>query len=131
MNLDLEKIWTNLLTKIQDLELEKLWSNWEQLEWADLLSCWESLDAITKIVLTMMFTNYFILSLILGITLNLYGYYLLDRFQLEKRYPKIAVIIKYRRKLSKYIILYNILLIILTCLMNIFFGISILSLFYL
>lgn len=131
MNLDLEKIWTNLLTKIQDLELEKLWSNWEQLEWADLLSCWESLDAITKIVLTMMFTNYFILSLILGITLNLYGYYLLDRIQLEKRYPKIAVIIKYRRKLSKYIILSNILLIILTCLMNIFFGISILSLFYL
>lgn len=63
MNLDLEKIWTNLLTKIQDLELEKLWSNWEQLEWADLLSCWESLDAITKIVLTMMFTNYFIFNI--------------------------------------------------------------------
>jgi hypothetical protein len=88
LNLDLEKIWTNLLTKIQDLELEKLWSNWEQLEWADLLSCWESLDAITKIVLTMMFTNYFILSLILCITLYLYGYYFIRQISIRKTLSK-------------------------------------------
>ena len=89
------------------------------------------MDGITKVVITMMFSSYFILSCILGLALNLYGNILLDKFQLETRYPKLAFIIKYRRKVSQYYIISNIIFIILVCLTNLIFGISVLSLVYL
>ena len=78
----------------------------------------------------MMFSSYFTLSCILGIAINLYGNYLLERYKLEEKYPRVAVFIKYRRKATKYYIISNIIFIILTCIMNIFYGITILSIIY-
>jgi hypothetical protein len=60
--------------------------------------------------------------------LNLYGNYLLERFNLEERYPKIATFINYRRKLSKYYIISNFLVVMSVCLINVILGLSILSL---
>jgi hypothetical protein len=85
---------------------------------------------MTKIACVMMFSNYLILTCILGIAINLYGNYLLDRFKLEKQYPKIAIFIKYRQKVSKYYILSNMIYIVLVCIMNIFCGIAILEIIY-
>lgn len=63
----------------------------------------------------------------LGIILNIYGDYLLNRFKLEERYPKLAKIIIYRKKLSKYYIISNSLFIFSLCLINMILGLSILS----
>nr|WGO76445.1 hypothetical protein [Lentinula edodes] len=94
----------------------------------ELLTSFESLSGISKLACTMLFSSSIILWCIFGILLNLYGNYLLDRFNLEERYPKIALFINYRRKLSKYYIMSNFLVIISMCLINVLLGISILSL---
>jgi hypothetical protein len=86
------------------------------------------LNGISKLACSMILSSSIILWCIFGIILNFYGNYLLDRFNLEERYPKIALFINYRRKVSKYYIMSNFLLIISMCLINVIFGISILSL---
>ncbi len=94
----------------------------------DLLANFDSLNGISKLACSMILSSSIILWCIFGIILNFYGNYLLDRFNLEERYPKIALFINYRRKVSKYYIMSNFLLIISMCLINVIFGISILSL---
>ncbi len=94
----------------------------------ELLNKFESLDGISKLAFSLAFNSSVILGCLFSIILNLYGNYLLDRFKLEERFPKIARIINYRRKLSKYYIISNFLLIISMCLINIIFGVAILSL---
>jgi hypothetical protein len=89
-------------------------------DFEELWNRFETFDGLTKVVCVMMFSSYCILSCIFGITINLYGNYLLDRFKLEEKYPQIAIFIKYRRKVSKYYILSNIISIILICLANMF-----------
>lgn len=103
-------------SSIFDFDLEKLWNTFE------------SSDGITKLVWVLMFSSSAIFSSVFGIMLNLYGNYLLDRFKLEDKYPKVAIFIKYRRNLSKYYILSNFLSILLICIGNIILGLSILSL---
>jgi len=91
----------------------------------------ESANSLTKVILLLMFSSYMILSGVFGITVNLYGSYILDRFNLENRFPKIAIIIKYRQKASKYYVVFNILYITSICLINIIFGLTALSFLYL
>ena len=65
---------------------------------------------------------------IFTIVLNLYGNYLIDRFKLKEKYPKIAKIIEYRQKLTKYYLISNFLMITILCLGNIVLGLFVLSL---
>jgi hypothetical protein len=101
---------------IFSFNVEKLWN------------IFETLDAVSKLVCVMMFSSYFISSCVLGLVINIYGNYLLDRFQLEEKYPKVAIFIKYRKTVSKYYILLNLLTILMICSVNFILGISILSL---
>ena len=98
--------------------VEKLWN------------IFETLDAVSKLVCVMMFSSYFISSCVLGLVINLYGNYLLNRFKLEEKYPKVAIFIKYRKTVSKYYILLNMIHIIIVCLINIFCGIAIIGIIY-
>jgi len=94
----------------------------------ELLNSFESLSGISKLLFIVTLSNTIILGCIFSIIFNLYGNYLLDRFQLEAKYPKIALFINYRRKVSKYYLISKILIIILICLINLILSISILSL---
>lgn len=87
------------------------------------------MDGISKLTCMILLSNSIILWCIYGIIIGMYGNYLLDRFKLEERFPKIALIIKYRRKLSKYYLMSNFLMIIILCLINMIFGLSILPLY--
>jgi hypothetical protein len=60
---------------------------------------------ITKLVVVMTYQSYFILSSIFGLIFHLYGNYIIDRFNLESKYPKLAIFIQYREKITKYYIL--------------------------
>jgi len=89
--------------------LDKIW------DW------YEGFDGLTTTVCIFIFNSYFIAACILTIVLNLYGDYLLDRFKLSVRYPRLAQVIKYRKKIGKYYIISNIVYIIIACILNIFF----------
>lgn len=63
----------------------------------ELLNRFESLSGISKLVFTVTLSNTIILGCIFGIILNIYGNFLLERFQLEEKDPKLALFINYRR----------------------------------
>jgi hypothetical protein len=78
----------------------------------------------------MLWSNSLILWCVVSIILNKYSDYLLDRFNLETKFPRIAIFIKLRKKMSVYYMWSNLLIIILVCLTDIILGLSILSLFF-
>jgi len=106
------------IKKSSIFDLEELWTNFE------------TLNGISKIVITMLFANYFILSSVFSLIIIYYGNYLINRFNLEDKYPKIAMFIKYRKTVSNYYILSNFIFIILMCLSNVILGVSVLSVIY-
>ena len=95
----------------------------------ELWSEFNSFDGITKVIFALMFSSYLILSCVFGITSNLYGNYLLERFKLEEKYPRLARYINYRKKMSRYYIVFNIIIIVLVCLTHIVLGLSITSIY--
>jgi F0F1-type ATP synthase membrane subunit c/vacuolar-type H+-ATPase subunit K len=82
----------------------------------------EKLNIIEKMACCFIVSGGAILSCILSIILTLYGDYLLDKFKLETRYPKLAKIILLRKKLHSYYLKINIFWIVLIGLGNMFFG---------
>jgi uncharacterized protein (UPF0333 family) len=100
------------------------------LNFEDLLELFESFDGLTKVSCIMIFTSYFIMGSLITITINLHGDYLLNRFQIAKKYPRLAVFIKYKQKIGHFYVLSSILYIFIFSLMNFFFGISILTILY-
>lgn len=97
------------------LNLDELWTRFE------------AFDGVTKLACVMMLSGSVVLTCIFSIAVNIYGNYLLDRFKLEDKYPKIAIFIKYRQKVSKYYIISNMTYIVSMCLMNLYFGASIIG----
>lgn len=114
---------STVMDKINDVKKSSMSSILE-----DFLTKFESLDGISKLAFVVTFSSSIIFWCLLGTILNIYGNYLLERFKLEDRYPKLALIIKYRKKLSNYYIISNCLVIFSLCLVNIILGLSILSL---
>jgi hypothetical protein len=94
----------------------------------ELLDKFENFDGITKLAFTMVLNSSVMLSIIFTLISNIYGNYLIEKFNLEKKYPKIAFLINYRKKVSKYVIYTNFILMIFLCLINLSLGLSILSL---
>jgi hypothetical protein len=93
----------------------------------DLSTKFETLDGISKLAFVLTFSSSMIFWCLIGILLNLYGDYLLNRFKLEERFPRLAKVLLYRKKLTKYYIISNSLFIFGLCLINIILGLSILS----
>lgn len=93
----------------------------------ELWSRFETFDGITKTVCLLMFSDYIIIVCVFSIAINLYGNYLIERFNLEIKYPRVALFIKYRQKLSKFYVLTNLIYILITCLMGLLFGITVLD----
>jgi len=121
----------NLIQYIKNFITEMITENKSSMFYLEeLLNGFYDADGLTKVVCVYMFASYCIITFIISIAINLYGNYLLDLFKLEERYPKIAIFIKYRKKVSKYYILSNIISIILISLANIIFGFSVLSIIH-
>jgi len=67
--------------------------NWD---WFETLTSWE------KLAVSLLLSNSIIFSALLGLLFNFYGDFLLTRFNIESRFPKLAKIIKLRRSFSRY-----------------------------
>jgi hypothetical protein len=99
------------------IHLDRLWTKFDSLNGISKLVClmiltssfilwciiWLYINYVWELSIMKM-TSSFILWCIFGILINRYGKYIVSRFKLEEKYPKIAKIITYRKKLSRYYI---------------------------
>ena len=61
-----------------------------------------------QIALFNLFGSVLLLSYLLSTAIILYSNYLIEKYNLEQRYPRIAVLLRYRQKFQKYYIYWNI-----------------------
>lgn len=86
-----------------------------------------SLDVFEKIAVCTLLLNQIILSALTSIVFIFYGDYLLEKYKIEQRFPKLAIIIKLRRKFQRYYLIMAILLILSVSLSQILFSVAILT----
>nr|YP_009504988.1 hypothetical protein [Lyophyllum shimeji]AWW14107.1 hypothetical protein [Lyophyllum shimeji] len=116
-------ISTNLIEdKISELELflDKSFFG------SGLLEFCEDLDAFQKLCISLLYLNSAMFSSVISIIYIFYGDYLLEKFNIEQKYPKLAKIILLRKKFQRYYLLLNISTIILIPFMEVVFCIAIL-----
>ena len=66
-----------------------------------------------QIILFNFLCSILLLSYIVSILIIFYSNYLIERFDLEKRYPRIAIYLRYRAKFQKYYYYWNIICIMI------------------
>lgn len=88
----------------------------------------DSLDTYGKLALSMLLLKSVFISVLINLVFIYYGEYLLTKYSIEKRYPRLAIFINLRRKFNKYTIIWNWLMIICILLIEILFYISLLFL---
>jgi len=70
--------------------------------WYSLLDKYETLDTIGKLAIGILILKSTLLSALISIIFIYYGDHLINKYNLENRFPKLAGIIKFRRKFSTY-----------------------------
>jgi len=88
----------------------------------------ESLSGIKKLAVSLLLLNSVLFSCLLNIIFIFYGNILINKFNLEVRYPKLAKIIHLRQLYTKYYLIINCLLILGIILAQVAFSIAILLL---
>ena len=72
----------------------------------------QNLSLEQQIILFNFLCSILLLSYIVSILIIFYSNYLIERFDLEKRYPRIAVFLRYRAKFQRYYLYWNTICII-------------------
>jgi len=93
----------------------------------DLFIWFENLDIISKFSVFLLLSCSGILSSITSIIYIIYGDYLMNKYQLNKKYPKLANIIQLRKNFQRYILIFNITIIIIISLTQLIFAIFVLT----
>lgn len=91
-----------------------------------LFDNFESLDTYSKLALSMLIFKSVLISAFISIIFVFYGDFLIKRFNLETRFPKLAIIIQLRRKFTKYYLIWNCSIIAFITFVEVFFYFSIL-----
>uniref|UniRef100_UPI0030FEF895 hypothetical protein n=1 Tax=Singerocybe alboinfundibuliformis TaxID=1346812 RepID=UPI0030FEF895 len=91
-----------------------------------IIEQFEHLDAYSKIALSLLFFKSALISALVSIVFIFYGDYLINKYNIETRFPKLAKIILLRRKFSRYYLLWNSSLVLFIILIEVFFCLSIL-----
>ena len=84
-----------------------------------LIDNFSSLNGLGQLVVISLLSNSIILICIISIVYTIFGDYLINRFNLEEKYPSLSKIIRLRTKFQKYYLISNITIIILMCLVQI------------
>ena len=87
----------------------------------------ENLDIFEKIAVSLLFSNSVIISSLISIVYIFYGDILLEKFNLEQRYPKLAHLINLRRKFQRYYLFLAVLFIFISSLSQILFCLTVLN----
>jgi len=91
--------------------------NWD---WFETLNTWE------KLAISLLLTKSVVFSSLIGIIFVYYGDILLNKYKLEQKYPKIANIIKLRRKFTRYYFFLDCFLILGVVVLEVCFSLFIL-----
>ena len=91
-----------------------------------LIENYENLDFIAKIGLGLLLLKYTLISSLISIIFIFYGDYLIKKYQIEVKYPRLAKIISLRRKFQKYYLIIDSLIIISIILGEVIFCIAVL-----
>lgn len=95
----------------------------------DTMNNWYSnLSTIQQICFTLIISKGLIFSALVNIILVYFGDYLINRFSLETRYPKLHFLIQLRKKFNRYYLISNTLIIIYVILIEVAFCVAIISL---
>jgi len=94
----------------------------------DLLPSFENLNGIGQLAFSLILLNYVILSSLITLAYIFYGDYLIKRFNLEVKYPKLAKVIALRRKFQTYYFTISFLTIAVIAISEILASIYILTL---
>jgi hypothetical protein len=86
----------------------------------------ENMDSLGKFCITLLLGNSLLVSSLSSIIFVLYGDYLIEKYQLEVKFPKLAKIISYRRKFQRYYLIFDALSVISIILVQVLFCIAIL-----
>lgn len=86
----------------------------------------EALNTIGKLALSMLILKSVLISALISIIFIFYGEHLLVKYQVETRFPRLATVIKLRRKFSRYYLIVNCLMIAVIILFEVFVYVSIL-----
>jgi hypothetical protein len=116
----------------KDTTTEEISNNLDEIDskksfvFSGLIENYEKLDFMGKIALGLLLLKYVLISSLISIVFIFYGDYLIEKYQLEVKYPKLAKIIKLRREFKKYYLIIDSLIIISVILIEIIFCIGIL-----
>lgn len=119
-----------LIRKVENIETntKKLINNFNISSIRDLfnkiLDFFSELDFFSTSLIYNIICSSFLLSLLFSFLIGKYGNYLIARFNLEVKYPKLVRIFKFRLQLQKYYFTYLTILAILTLLSNIILNIN-------
>jgi len=92
------------------------------------LDWFEDLNGVKKIAISLILGKSVIFSALTSIIFIFYGNILIEKYDLENKYPKLAYIIQLRRKFQKYYFKFNCLLILSIIIIEVVFAIAILLL---
>ena len=106
---------------IKKSSIFNLWDSGNSEEW------FNNLTIIKQIAATLILSHTIAISALINIIFIYYGDFLIKKYNLEERYPKLNKIILYRKKFSQFYFLNSCFFIFIICIVYIFFGISILS----
>jgi hypothetical protein len=95
----------------------------------DIRDNWyNNLNKLQQLCFNLLLLNGIIFACVVNICLSLFGEYLIKRFLLESRFPKLSKLILLRRKFQNYYLKFNLLVIILIVLTEMLFSIAVISL---
>lgn len=95
----------------------------------DIRDNWyHNLNKLQQLCFSLLILNGVIFVCLVNICLTLFGEYLIKRFSLESRFPKLSKLILLRRKFQSYYLKFNILAIFIVVLSEMLFSIAVISL---
>jgi hypothetical protein len=86
----------------------------------------ETLSGLQKIAVAMLLGKSVILSAVVSIIFIFYGNILLNKYNIETKYPKLAKLIQLRQKFQKYYLNFYIILILLVVVTEVTFALALL-----
>nr|YP_010455132.1 hypothetical protein NYK79_mgp16 [Porodaedalea mongolica]UUA03974.1 hypothetical protein [Porodaedalea mongolica]WCF76741.1 hypothetical protein [Porodaedalea mongolica] len=92
-----------------------------------VLEYYNSFHAVSRIALTLLLFNYVIISCLISIIFIFYGDYLIQRFDLENKYPTIYKLVSLRVKYQRYYLIMNMSLIFIVLLLETLFCIIVIN----
>lgn len=113
---------STLLTLVAEIEI--LNSN----VLGSFINNFETLSGIKQLAVSLFLLNAGLVSSLCSIVFIFFGDYLLTKYNLEAKYPKLALIIKMRQNFKKYYLYLNVLFIFIIILTQVIFSLAILML---